>query len=167
MQKNLRDELGKISSTGGLMDVQKVLDLARKNQSTLAFFEKGDIGLNCLGYALNISPIGEWVPDSEFVERMITKKLLREYQQGSIILYFKNPGSNGTLEHGGIVDEDCVISKWGNGHVWKHQLFDVPSQYGDHTVRYRIVDTRIVQEEFSRYANELDRNRSCFKKISC
>lgn len=48
-----------------------------------------------------------------------------------IVVYF-----DGTVaEHFGKIEKDEIISKWGKGYAWKHDLFEIPLSYGN-TVKF-------------------------------
>jgi hypothetical protein len=52
---------------------------------------------------------------------------------GDLVLYF----SNGSLEHAGrLVSAGRVESKWGDGAIFQHGTWEVPSSYGDTTTVY-------------------------------
>jgi hypothetical protein len=47
-------------------------------------------------------------------------------QNGDIVFYF----SKGEFTHAGLWCDGRVISKWGIGHLYEHQILEVPSSYG-------------------------------------
>lgn len=58
---------------------------------------------------------------------------LHNDQRGSdtIAVYF----AGGAAKHFGRIEGNRIISKWGRGYAWKHDLFEVPLSYGN-TVKF-------------------------------
>ncbi len=50
-----------------------------------------------------------------------------EAQEGDLVLYFKD----GQFKHAGLwQSDDRVLSKWGVGHLYDHEIFEIPMSYG-------------------------------------
>ena len=57
--------------------------------------------------------------------------------------------------HAGVVQPKSIISKWGiSGHVWIHDLWDVPTIYGDAVDFYRFADSAGLSQRFVEFARE-------------
>jgi hypothetical protein len=56
------------------------------------------------------------------------------------------------IEHAGLVDGDRVRSKWGEGHVWRHPLLEVPANYGSSIRYFRRVTPEAALSSFYKYA---------------
>ncbi len=74
--------------------------------------------------------------DFENIERrFISEGLLELHNAWSdndrIVVYF----DNNVPVHCGKTDKKTIISKWGKGHVWRHELWHVPLSYGN-TVKF-------------------------------
>jgi hypothetical protein len=94
-------------------------------------------------HALGLDPkeIEDWrwpgiEPDTPFVEAIVNnllkEKPLGEATDGDIVIYFEKERPR----HAGRFSNNKIISKWGDGatNIWRHALWEVPSDYGD-TVR--------------------------------
>jgi hypothetical protein len=59
-------------------------------------------------------------------------------EKNAVVMYFSSFG----VRHWGVVDDISddiyVASKWGNGHVYRHLLCDVPPTYGDHASFFKV-----------------------------
>ncbi len=89
---------------------------------------------------------------AEFVERLIDRELLVVDAEGDLLAYF----ADARPAHAGLIDEhDRVTSKWGDGHLWNHEIWEVPSSYGDCYERYSAKESGLVEEEFRIYEKEL------------
>jgi len=74
--------------------------------------------------------------DFEKIEiRLISEGLLELHNAWSdndrIVVYF----NKNVPVHFGKIDNETIISKWGKGNVWRHELWQVPLSYGD-TVKF-------------------------------
>ena len=93
--------------------------------------------LNCFMFALGLEPhavadmrIGHIFPGERFVQFLLADEhLIETTTKPSIAIYFRD----GRPLHAGKMDANSVISKWGGGgtHIWQHDLWDVPVQYGE------------------------------------
>jgi hypothetical protein len=92
---------------------------------------------NCFMYALDIAPdevrdmcLGWIFPGQKFVQFLLANGHLREVKREPyLVIYFRD----GLPQHAGKLEGQKVISKWGAGatHVWQHDLWDVPVEYGE------------------------------------
>jgi hypothetical protein len=66
-----------------------------------------------------------------FVQRLIDHDTLEQLDQplaGALVVY----RFSGAVTHiGRMISCDRIESKWGIGHLYRHALLEVPSQYGD------------------------------------
>ena len=90
----------------------------------------------------------------EFVKYLINKNILRtkdNFSAGDFIFY-KN--INGDITHGGIIkDSKRVISKWMWGPIIIHDIWDVPTSFGD-TVFFSLpLSPEIIKKEYETYKN--------------
>jgi len=100
-------------------------------------FSEAIYDFNCFMFALDIAPdavsdmrLGRIFPGQEFIEFLLANDHLREVKTApSIVIYFRD----GIPQHAGKFDDGMVVSKWGAGgtHIWQHDLWHVPSDYGD------------------------------------
>lgn len=98
---------------------------------------------NCYTFAFNLtdSPVYEKIAstppykvfaDSEFCNFLLKKGSLKEKKlddkkDGDIIIYF----DENVPKHAGKIYSDRIISKWGTGHLWEHDINEVPISYGN------------------------------------
>jgi hypothetical protein len=93
---------------------------------------------NCVMYALDIvgclvepcSPLGRYYADTAFLSSLIALDELvdTEESEGAIVIW----STDATVKHVGIVVfPGRAASKWGRGHLYEHDLFEVPQSYGD------------------------------------
>jgi len=58
------------------------------------------------------------------------------------------------ITHAGKLKAGRVISKWGTGYLWEHDLSEVPAKYG-HVVKFYCAVPKIVAEKaFVAYARQ-------------
>lgn len=68
-------------------------------------------------------------------------------KDGDLAIYFKGD----TPQHAGIVRSGRIISKWGIGHVYEHQIWEVPSRCGDHIRFYSRISPEVATDKFLEY----------------
>jgi hypothetical protein len=145
----LRDKLQELTMT---QDVSQHPELLTKlsciceNTIELLASEHPIGSYTCLMHVLEFTEKPEYVEKAsspvayagaKFAQWLLDKSKLREIPQvdakeSDIIFYF-----NGReFKHTGIL-RNCnrVISKWGTGHLYEHDVFEVPSSYGE-SVRF-------------------------------
>ncbi|OGW49798.1 MAG: hypothetical protein A2Z50_05795 [Nitrospirae bacterium RBG_19FT_COMBO_42_15] len=75
--------------------------------------------------------LGRIFAGGTFMHWLLARNYLAEVPQGNagdLVFYFVN----GQFKHVGIVgDRWRIISKWGIGHLYEHEVLEVPSSYGD------------------------------------
>jgi len=68
---------------------------------------------------------------------------------GDLIMYFQE----GEFRHvGRLMTPDCVLSKWGTGHLYKHGIWEVPSMYGEEVCLFKGPNKEQSLELFITYA---------------
>ena len=78
---------------------------------------------------------GRTFAGSEFITFLLAHKLLTPREEdavvpGDLILYF----ADGVFRHvGRMLTESRVLSKWGTGGLYEHEVWEVPCNYGDQT----------------------------------
>jgi hypothetical protein len=146
------------------LQIQKISELSTKYAHGISVevpWDKEITGLNCYMHALGLSPdaISEWRwPDinldtpfvSSLLGTILVEKPLEEATNGDIVLYFEKE----TPRHAGKFYNDKVISKWGDGvtHIWKHGLWEVPSDYGDTVHVFRPLSEEQAVEAYIEWA---------------
>jgi hypothetical protein len=88
----------------------------------------------------------------EFLHFLLEMGIFEEIKnpkKGNLAFY----SDNGKIKHAGVyVDEDTIESKWGQGNLWRHKPFEVPSSYGDHVNCYLQLPKEEVIEYFLDFA---------------
>lgn len=94
--------------------------------------------------------------DAEFAQWLIDKGHLTETSEaqampGDLVMYF-----NGCdFKHVGILQAGTrVISKWGEGHLYEHALWEVPESYGTNVRYFRPLSYEDAYECFTCFAEE-------------
>jgi hypothetical protein len=99
-----------------------------------------------------VSGDGNVFANSTFVAYLIEHEVLCEKSDpdpGDIILYFRE----GSPAHAGIiVGEGRVVSKWGIGNLYEHNVYEVPEKYGQEIRYYQPVTVHTALEHFLEYA---------------
>lgn len=70
-----------------------------------------------------------------FISSLISRGLLvlhaEQREDDKIVVYFEGD----KVKHFGRIDNDKIISKWGNYHVWRHKRWEIPLSYGN-SIKY-------------------------------
>ena len=82
----------------------------------------------------------------EFIQYLVDDARLLPAEDG-IILYF----DAGRPVHAGKKSGEYVVSKWGNGNLWKHGIFEVPAVYGTTFKAYQEFSPEEVKKVFIEY----------------
>lgn len=100
---------------------------------------------NCHAFTLGLNKSEEFwdarpecdkgLPESDFMETLIEKGMLEprsrdEPKDGDILVYYLKS----SLKHSGILvdtERARIRSKWGPGHLWEHDIGEVPLNYGE------------------------------------
>ena len=78
---------------------------------------------------------------------MLSEKV--DVERGDIVLYFRD----GSPTHAGIaIDNERIISKWGIGHLYEHNVNEAPAKYGQDVRYYHSVTAEASLECFLEYA---------------
>src|SRR5437773_11416307 len=89
-----------------------------------------------------------------FVERLIDQGHLAELdapQPGSLVVYF----DQGRVKHiGRLLSATRVESKWGEGHLCHHRVFEVPISYGSVARFFEPIDRDYALDRDVEYARE-------------
>jgi len=92
--------------------------------------------------------LDRFIANSVFVRHLMEQGILRQDSvplEGALALYFDNdkPVHAGLMKSAGRVS-----SKWGSGHLWEHELWEVPASYGDDVQFFERPDPREVFAAF-------------------
>ena len=85
----------------------------------------------------------------DYFQKLLTSDFCSVHERkkdgDKIIIYFDND----KVKHFGRIKEDKIISKWGEGLIWKHAVFEVPLSYGN-IVKYSDgnINLNILKEIF-------------------
>ena len=72
-------------------------------------------------------------------------------QEDDLVFYF----SEGTFKHAGLCrPSGRVLSKWGVGHLYDHNLFEVPASYGTEFRLYKRLPCEDAYDLFTQFADE-------------
>lgn len=140
-------EVTKPADAAGLkQQIQQIADLTCQYPHTTTLIEENTEGkphFNCYQLALGLRDFkfhnGFWTVflGRDFVEFLVNALLeetdIQNATNGDIVIYVDSE-----IEHAGRIrngPNEAVESKWGLGHVWCHDVYEVPENYGD-TVRF-------------------------------
>lgn len=165
---NFRKKLTELTDCGDLEKQLVLMDeLRRMSNHNVVLRQKFDADpekqYNCFQYALDV-PHAEEVKSIlrenptrlifglKFIQSLIHKSILTPRQAGSIVIYFQagNPVHAGKF----FRRENRAVSKWGIGHLWEHDLWEVPSVYGDRHEFFDSVEPEKVINEFEGFASK-------------
>jgi hypothetical protein len=173
--RELRSELQKITETSGFNQVADIAALRKTPPHSISFVTESSEqphGYNCFMYALGLVVLPDRLvalarqhedafPSARFMARLVERGLQNisasDAEDGDLVIYFDAAGN---AKHAGIVQGGYVVSKWGTGHIWKHQLFEIPASYGVEARFYRRIDRDEVLRLFEAFAQEVVGNRS-------
>lgn len=88
----------------------------------------------------------------DFLQGLIVHEQLRprDYsEKGALIVYCEN---NCAKHIGTMVASDRVESKWGTGHLYEHDIWEVPAQYGTEIRYFEPIDSENALDAFIGYA---------------
>ncbi len=100
----------------------------------------------------------------DYIDYLIRSGYLAPNEQGKIIIYFDDTGPT----HAGIINGNRIISKWGIGNLWQHDLWEVTINYGNNYNRYeKKISSEDIEEKFAnwvrlRYYSKIGRNDPCY-----
>lgn len=86
--------------------------------------------------------------DGCFVRWLWINRLIERDYGGEVILYF----AGGRPVHAAKrLQDGPVVSKWGGGHRWVHEVDDVPSSYGTHYATVRVTAAMSTVDLYREY----------------
>lgn len=126
--------------------------------------DKKKSNYNCFMFAFNLThspeyekiaktPPGDVFANSEFCDFLLKKGILKENKwddknEGDIIIYF----DKGVPKHAGKIHSNRIISKWGIGHLWEHDIYEVPISYGNQYRIFSSISESVAITAFIEYA---------------
>lgn len=159
MTVSLRDELQEIANNGKPEQHEADMAALKKYYShSIRVAKELDAqereGFNCYMFALGIEN-EKWArsmltetgcPSSTFMDDAISKNGIKFESCGQIVVY---QDSAKIYKHMGRVQEDgLIVSKWGMGRIWRHEILEVPSGYGDFVGYITLEHARIIRKYF-------------------
>lgn len=162
---NLRQKLEKLTQNYDLeRQIIIIKDLKKEFNHSITLQLKNDSNndkkYNCFMFALDVSQSEEiksilqsnenMVFGTKFIQRLVSSEILLLNQSGTIIVYFEDnkPVHAGKFSHA----NKKVISKWGKGHLWKHEIFEIPFTYGKLFKLFSSIPPQLVIKEFQEFA---------------
>lgn len=92
--------------------------------------------------------------NSEYVAWLLTHELTPvtndATRDGDVILYQRE----NNIAHAGILRDDLVNSKWGLGHLWSHDILEVPETFGNPAGFFRPISRAAAVEAFIAFAKD-------------
>jgi hypothetical protein len=164
----LRSELQTITGNSGFKQVADIAALRRTHPHSISLVRQSSEtphGYNCFMYALGLTVLPDKLvalslqhddvfPSARFMETLVNSRLQAvrpaEAEDDDLVVYFDE---HGKPRHAGIVRGDYVVSKWGRGHLWKHQLFEIPLSYGIDARFYRRIDPEEALRLYEAFAH--------------
>lgn len=118
-----------------------VLDFAEKpDYATIAKHGRGEI--------FAAGAFAHWLLDKGFLVELKQD----DAREGDIVLYFNE---DGRFKHAGLIGANGrVVSKWGIGHLYQHELFEVPESYGTTVRFFRGLSYDYAFDHFLQFAEE-------------
>lgn len=145
--------------------VRAVEELRRSFGHSITLVERAnaDCRYTCFQHAFELqvipSPIidiceiyGRVYPSSHFVEFLLESRLQQvasaDARDRDVVIW----SDNDVVRHAGRFVEGRIVSKWGTGHLWRHDLFEVPSAYGDTVIFCRPLTSADSLDAFVAFA---------------
>ena len=103
-----------------------------------------------------IARLGRVFAGADFARWLIEQGTLAdvsqaEAQDGDLVFYF----SEGTFKHVGLWRPNGrVLSKWGVGHLFDHELFEVPMSYGSEVRFFKRLPYEHAYDLITQFAKE-------------
>lgn len=117
---------------------------------------------NCFEFALGmtgrreVALIAKFLPStlcaSEFAAHLVESILVPVAPATNQDLVLYHDGQQYT--HAGLVHDNRILSKWGNGLLWLHSTLEVPANYGSTTSYYRTTNPEVVLAKFLEFARK-------------
>ncbi len=173
MFEQLREELDRITSLGDSLissHPELVAALCGRYNHTIRLANDPhmkDISLakyNCFAYAFGLvasepvrhiaSVIDTLYPGSEFADYVVKHLCVEAPSEESgkvgIVLYWKDD----KIVHAGKVRSNRIVSKWGMGQLWEHDVFEVPMSYGNRVTFYHPIEKADAERVFVEYSRQ-------------
>jgi hypothetical protein len=164
----LRRKLENITKNNSVDQQPRLIEALRKeipHTIQIAVSELPIEKYTCIPYAFDLSNnpdyseisklgMGRVFASMDFVGYLLNKKSLAEKCQNGvttndIVLYF---AQDNVMHAGKVVNIDRLISKWGIGNLYEHDLYEVPESYGNEVRFFRMLDKHKALELFLDYA---------------
>ncbi len=167
--EHLRNELNRIINGGVFRINQHPEEIQKLQPHSINLVEDVlfSYPYNCFAFAFNVvesEPIIRILKEDafnggrydvkfgpDFVKKLISENFLTKDKDGDIIIYF-----NEDLPlHGGKINNDRVVSKWGVGLLWNHGVWEVPTSYGNDYERFTLTSEEDIERSFEDYYQSL------------
>ena len=153
---------GVLNQITGELDIQKhpalLEELRAKNRHAIEIVELADPDedFNCVMFALDLigsivptcSPLGRYYMNTEFMQHLIYKSYVTPISSpevGALVVYTRDE----KISHVGVVQENGQVrSKWGVGHLYDHDVWEVPVSFGSDIRYFRGMDPDHAFEVF-------------------
>lgn len=100
-----------------------------------------------LGNVFASADFAHWLIDNDELTPLHTDNA----QPGDLVMYFRD----GAFKHAGLLQGNGrVLSKWGQGHLYEHDILEIPHSYGDEVRYYESLDYDEAFDAFTRFAQE-------------
>lgn len=86
---------------------------------------------------------------------LIAEDILQKAPHGNLMLYRRNWNNQEILHAAKIIDEYCILSKWGTGCIFKHDDLVVPLEYGEKLDRFNSLPPDCALIYFKQYLENL------------
>lgn len=137
--------------------------LKSRHPHSIELVEQADATMpqNCYEHAFALDKeLAHWVGSLQLSELYVGDKFVVEFlipklreivqedaRDGDLVLYFLN----GTPTHAGLINGARIISKWGKGNIYAHELNEVPANYGSVRRYYRKIPGDLATRTFVEY----------------
>ena len=170
MCRELRHALECIPQADITEQEHRLIELSNRFDHTItviddpALFLPGGGTYNCYAYAFNLCESEEYLliardhdnavfANSDFIQYLLDRNMLIELYkariiENGIIIYFLE----GNPSHAGKIQGSRVISKWGTGLLFGHEILDIPISYGNAYKIYNAVTADDALELFYDFA---------------
>jgi len=139
------------------LHIQEMKKIRKLYQHNIYVVKEGPLDFTCYMYALGFHCDEEvkrkTVWNSGFMKNLLVPPFSQEISReeaidGDVVIYAERKDQTLILHHAGVIESDYVISAWGNYHVWRHGLWEVPSIYGNED-RYFRFDKNVIKQALS------------------
>ena len=98
-----------------------------------------------LGRVYAGAAFAHWLIENDELEEIPSQ----EAQAGDLVMYFRD----GAFKHVGLLQPNArVLSKWGIGHLYDHEILEVPESYGTDLRYYRGLSHDDAFDVFTQFA---------------